>query len=118
MIPDYLKGKETKMHNSTGYSLEYLKNNFEIREIAEHVYMLLKWDAEKIWLDFAFFDFLISDFDYKNMFVECVFHGCGPTGALRECRHTYWGEEGYIFYPKKRVIKAALKALEEFYDLD
>lgn len=71
------------------------------------------------WMDFAFLAFAYSDIDYKNTCAEIMMLGGGPTGALRECRHTYWGDkDGYIFYPKARHIRAALDWLEKFYDLD
>lgn len=50
-----------------------------------------------------------------------VFHGSGPSGSLRELRHTYWGEpdnSGYIFYPNGKLIAAAFEALKEWFDCD
>lgn len=50
---------------------------------------------------------------------SCIFYGEGPSGNLRECRHTYWGEEdnhGYIFYLDGRLITAAFRRLSEFFD--
>lgn len=32
---------------------------------------------------------------------------------LRECRHTYWGESGYINYPEFDKIKTAIDWLEK-----
>lgn len=54
--------------------------------------------------------------------VDIVFHGSGPGGAkgvtLRELRHTYWGEDGYVFYPNGTLIAAAFAALGEWFDCD
>lgn len=49
--------------------------------------------------------------------LSLVFHGEGPSDGLRELRHTYWGEDGYLFYPDARVITAALAALKEWFDV-
>jgi hypothetical protein len=77
---------------------------------------VLNWDEDVFNLDFAALSFIQSNFDGSNIMAECLFFGSGPTGGLRECRHTYWGEDGYIFYPDGVVIAAALKELSEFYD--
>jgi len=50
--------------------------------------------------------------------MSVVFHGSGPSGALRELRHTYWGENGYIFYPHGALIASAFAALKEWFDCD
>ena len=50
--------------------------------------------------------------------MELVFTGSGPSGNLRELRHTTWGDGGYIFYPPGKLIAAAFAALEEWFDVD
>ena len=47
-----------------------------------------------------------------------VFHGNGPSGNLRELRHTWWGEDGagYLFSPNSKLIAAAFGALREWFD--
>lgn len=50
-----------------------------------------------------------------------LFHGSGPSGSLRECRHTYWGEvdnAGYIHYPNFATIESALRELRRWFDGD
>lgn len=50
---------------------------------------------------------------------ECIFHGDGVAGSLRECRHTRWGVDGsggYIFNPPGPLIAAAFMRLAEFFD--
>lgn len=50
-----------------------------------------------------------------------ILRGSGPSGILRELRHTFWGEpenSGYIHYPSAELIKAAFKALERWFDCD
>lgn len=100
-------------------SLEIYQNKYEVIELLpEDAWIALKWDNEKFWLDFAVLRFEHSDNDGSNIAVKTMLHGSGPSGNLRECRHTYWGENGYIFYPNKKVIKAALNELGKYFDLD
>lgn len=52
---------------------------------------------------------------------ERVFHGSGPSGSLRELRHTYWGEQnngGYIYYPSAKLITDAFRQLQRWFDCD
>lgn len=99
------------------YSLNFLKNNYEVHELDEG-YLVLEWHDpnSKSWLKFAALDFYCSNGSDINL--SLVFYGEGPSGDLRECRHTYWGEDGYLFYPNKKVISSALTALSEFFDLN
>lgn len=51
---------------------------------------------------------------------ESVFHGSGPSGSLRELRHTYWGElanGGYIFDPPVKLIADAFQILGRWFDV-
>lgn len=58
-----------------------------------------------------------------------VFRGWGPSGpglipaggdptwrGLRELRHTYWGENGYLHYPPGALISDAFAKLERWFD--
>lgn len=47
---------------------------------------------------------------------RCEFKGYGFTGFLRELRHTWYGEDGYIFYPDIGLMQAAFKRLEAWFD--
>jgi hypothetical protein len=68
-------------------------------------------------MDFAFFDYSYLCDDSNETYTTLMMHGSGPSNNLRECRHTFWGEDGYIFYPQKSHIIAALDWLEKYYDL-
>lgn len=102
------------------YPLDKAKAKYEVREICKDGWLVLNWDEQKLWLKFAVLGWCTSDSDGSNVLAEQVFYGEGPSGNLRECRHTWWGENGggYLFYPKAKVIKAGLDALAEFYDLE
>ena len=62
--------------------------------------------------------FYSSTDDGANIEVEVIMGGEGPGGSLRECRHTYWGEEGYVHYLNGKHTRAILDWLEKYYDLD
>jgi len=100
------------------YSLTEAKEKFEVREIFPDCWLVLNWDddLDRFWLKFGVFDFFQSQIDGSNLKMGLIFHGAGTTNGLRECRHTYWGHEGYIFYPKGKLIAVAFKALSEFFD--
>lgn len=99
-----------------GYSLDDARSRYEVRDLPGKGYLVLNWDAERFWLKFAVLSFLSSSGDDTEVEMDLQFHGEGPTGNLRECRHTYWGDGGYIFYPSGKVISAGLEALSEFFD--
>lgn len=47
-----------------------------------------------------------------------LFHGEGPSGTLRELRHTHWGhaDDGYLHEPNGALIAAAFEALKPWFD--
>lgn len=45
-------------------------------------------------------------------------HGYGPSGSLREARHTHIGERGYVFYVMPDLLTAAFKILERWFNFD
>ena|SRR5258708_25253720 len=101
------------------YSLDNLKTSFYVEKLLceQEAYFVLN-NIDEFWFKFAILSFHSSEFNGDNTILTMVFHGEGPTGSLRECRHTYWGEEGYMFYLKKDTIVSALEKLSEYYDLD
>jgi len=105
-------------NDDKAYSLERISKEFEITPLSKSAWLVLNWNEEKYWLKFVVFDFFYSDADNKNVMLQPVFHGEGTGGALRECRHTWWGDNGYIFYPNKNTIELALKELSKYFDFD
>lgn len=80
-------------------------------------YLAMK--RSEYWMDFAILSFSCSEVDGSNTMLHSIFHGSGTGGtadALRECRHTYWGEGGYIFYVDGELITAAFKELSKYFD--
>ena len=101
------------------YLLDDLRSQFDVRDLPHGGQLVLKRKDGSNWLEFAVMMFARSNTDGSNTLVSCVFHGDGPGGkggSLRECRHTYWGEDGYIFYPDGALISSAFAMLSEFFD--
>ncbi len=77
-------------------------------------------DDADLWVRFAILEF-VTEYDSEDgrrvTEATCLFYGEGPSGNLRECRHTYWGDDsGYIFYPSGLLITAAFRRLSDFFD--
>ena len=117
---DWLVSKDSIANDNRVVDLAYAKQHFEVRELCPDGWLILNRN-DGFWLKFAVVQFHCSydEGGQEVTEVEPVFYGEGPSEGLRECRHTWWGENGggYIFYPKAKVIKAGLDALSEFYDL-
>lgn len=80
-------------------------------------------DSDPVHVSFVVFDFHSGPSTRDGDVVDgekmsLVFHGNGPSSSLRELRHTYWGEDGYLFYAQGRLIAAAFIALNEWFDCD
>lgn len=115
-MPDWLDSE--KIDDWTAYSLEWARARYEVREIVPNrCWLVINRKPDSTWIKFAVLDFLRGSSSGQDVKTFLVFHGEGPAGPLRECRHTYWGDDGYLFYPSIVVITAALTALKEFYDL-
>lgn len=67
------------------------------------------------WMEFVFLE--ETESQDGAIYGEVLISGCGYTGSLRECRHTWWGRDGYIFYPSPRAIRTALDWLETVFDM-
>lgn len=49
---------------------------------------------------------------------QVVAHGYGPSGSLREPRHTYFGDEGYVFYVQPALLAWGFEQLKRWFDFD
>lgn len=101
------------------YSIDVLKANHEVSDLAGRGWFVLDTSGGH-WLRFVVFEYVASEVDGTNPHGKLVFYGEGPSDTLRECRHTWWGEDGkgYVFYPNKKLILAALDKLSEYFDLE
>lgn len=66
-------------------------------------------------MQFKFMNFV--SFDGDTTYVETIMSGRGCIG-LRECRHTYWGENGYIYYLNGQHLITIISWLKNHFDLD
>jgi hypothetical protein len=104
-----------------GMPLELIEKNegTAVERLTDDCWLALKFYDDRAWLEFAAFYFTASDFDGSNILVECFLKGDGPSDILRECRHTWWGDEnGYMFYVNKKNIVAVLNRLSDFFDMN
>lgn len=101
-------------NNEWEYSLAKIKEKFEVREVCHEGYLVL-FPQDEYWLRFAVMGWHSED-EEGIPTIYPQFYGEGPSSVLREPRHFYFGESGYLFYPNAKVIKAGLEALREFYD--
>lgn len=78
-------------------------------------YLLIRYRGpDKLWVEFAVFEFC-STHSGKNQYTM-IFHGEGPAGNLRECRHIWWGENGYTFMLNFKVVEQAFTILKNWFD--
>ncbi|WP_374029805.1 hypothetical protein [Bdellovibrio bacteriovorus] len=114
MISWLIAFKSVLDEQHTVYSLNEVREKFEVVQLTTDGYLVLNWDKEMFWLRFAVLDFH-TGFD-DDTFLSIVFHGEGWVGKLRECRHTWWGDAGYLFYPNGVLIGKALAELSKYFD--
>jgi hypothetical protein len=101
------------------YSIDKIKTKFKVQQLQVNVRGWIVLNIKESWVEFAVFNFAESEINGENIYVEfgeLIFHGEGISGCLRECRHTYWGENGYIFYLPGDLITAAFQVLSEYFD--
>jgi hypothetical protein len=112
-IVDDLCGNQTRV-----YPLDLARQKYDVRPLGKNGWLVLKHPADdSIWLEFAVLQTMYEC--EGKIFMEMIFHGGGPLGALRECRHTHWGHEeddGYIYYPDAEIITLAFSELRDFFD--
>lgn len=113
--------KEKNYENTGCYSKAIVReNSTEIVELDNNGFLAV-YQPEGHWNEFALFTYSYGDGheSEQSNYYEIVFHGCGTGGdedQLREFRHSYWGDGGYLHYAPIPLIIAALKALEKWYN--
>jgi hypothetical protein len=98
------------------YSLDAVRGAFEVVPLEKDGYLILNFDKDRFWLNFAVLRWQSSNQKGGDVHCGMVFHGSGPTGSLRELRHTWWGEDGYLFYVPGALVSNAFKALSAYFD--
>lgn len=116
----YIRSKDNC--NDNIYFLDdFQASELQVEQLNDNLWVVHNYKVNKdnyCWLEFAFFEFNSSDGDGSNIELTMMMNGNGPVGSLKECRHTYWGKEGYMFYPNRTHINAALKWLSAYYDME
>ena len=72
-----------------------------------------------IWVKLHFLE--VNSWDEHETFVSSLFKCEGPGGVdhpLRECRHTYFPDNGYVFYLNYDNMIAALDYCKNYFDMD
>lgn len=108
------------------WRLETIRDGFdEVRELRHSGGMATLWAAvrrgndESSFVKVSFFEFeSCLAGDGSEMKVVHLLTTEGPSEALREARHSWWGDEGngYCYYMDFANVRAALLVLEEFFD--
>jgi len=112
---DWLGEPEFDDNGDPMYPLDAIRQKFEVRRLAGDGYLALN-RTSAFWLKFAVLTFAERELDGSDEKVFTIFHGEGALGDLRECRHTWWGDGGYLFYPDGAVITSAFRELAWFFD--
>ena len=116
-------GKSITNSDDDVFFLEDQKADELIQLAGADAWLAIKKDGDLI-VNFAVFDFFYGPSspartpdDRKTAYVMLL-HGSGPSGNLRECRHIWWGEDGYTYYLNFAVVEAALRELRKWFDGD
>lgn len=118
-----LAGEPTPV-NDTGdliYSLDAVRNGATAVHSCDKNSWLAIWedpDKESILVEYALFEFHMSESDGSSIMVDCTFHGYGLAGSLREMRHTYFPNDGYVFYLPMARMRKAFDILERYFDAE
>lgn len=126
-ITDNVESCKLSISDDKGYFLKDLKKHAtKIFELDSSCWLTLYSNTSLLkdgWVYYSMFEQVEADTEVvagvlveKDIKVEELFHGDGPTGSLKELRHTYFANEGYIFYlPMEATIKA-LTILQEYFN--
>ena len=100
--------------------------DIELDVIKEH-YKVIELLEERLWCaqvmgegrdHLHFFDFQSSNLNGSCELVSSFFRIEGFSETLREGRHTYFPEEGYVFYLNMKMMIAALNHCTKYFDMD
>lgn len=91
----------------------YMLDEFSGHEMTSDL-GVLRVVEEDIWVTWCLLKEQGSCSDGK--IYELYAWGDGPSGNLREPRHTYFGRDGYIFYVDPEILEWGFKHLREWFD--
>jgi hypothetical protein len=67
-------------------------------------------------VDWVLLEWAASEADGSNPSYGMIAHGNGVGDALREARHTYFGDDGYVFYLNAEILTWGIGQLKEWFD--
>jgi hypothetical protein len=111
------------------YSLYDLSRNFKVVPLDEdNLYCVWEKDPDVIneedflWGKFAIMKFrtrqTYPETETDNTKLDVIWHGKGPISVLRELRHSYFGDNGYIFYVNRKDMELSFEYLSKYYDME
>lgn len=106
--------------DDVAYLLDDLKTipGVTVTEPEKECYLAVLPHDNGVTLSFACFEWVTEDDRDKDVkvFVKLLFTGEGTGSNLREMRHIWWGEDGYLFYMPLSKVIAALGELKKHFD--
>lgn len=104
------------------YRLEDLRETFSVVSEKDGVCFCVNISQSE-WVNFAVLEFASSNSDGTDREYECFWYGEGPSGSLRELRHSWFGsspksDDGYVFYINRSKMNTAFDFLSEYFDVD
>lgn len=101
------------------YLLSQLKKDATVEELIPEYLWVAYSVREGLFMEFAFYEFRSEQWNKpETIEVARLMQGEGPVDNLKECRHTYWGDGGYISYPNASHFRAVLDWLDKHYEMD
>tara|TARA_R100001086_G_C11840641_1_gene259010 strand:- start:1467 stop:1793 length:327 start_codon:yes stop_codon:yes gene_type:complete len=89
--------------------IETLRVNFEIHALDGGILVINNRDC--------IIDYAVVEYG-NDVEGTMVWHGTGVGANLRECRHSYFGEDGYVFYMNGDLFISAINKLKDYFDMD
>ncbi len=111
-------------HSENGcafYYLDQIMDKFEVIELENNCYLALDieyWEGAPGKVDFCLFDFRSSSADRepRQTTVSKIWWGYGFSSGLRELRHSYFGDDGYVFYAPLDAMRQTIDILKKYFD--
>jgi hypothetical protein len=97
-------------------SIEDIKKLGEVVEIVKEQLWVVKSINNEGYDELQFMTFRSSSDNELNLDPMFIIHGY--SGNLREGRHTYFPDNGYVFYMNSKLMKEALTYCENYFDMD
>ena len=93
----------------------YLKSEYDVVTLNEGLYVVQDTKREH-WTRLHFL--VANSWSDEETYVESLFKCEGTGDVLRECRHTYFPNDGYVFYMNYSDMTRALDYCKKFFDMD